>query len=87
MIVRTWKTIEVDLNVDVDLDMFIDELAQRRDEALDEKSWRGIMAGMDAITRIMKTIPDDVFKRFPDESLTVLADRLREIADRLKRHA
>lgn len=75
MKVTTYKTVDVECECDVEIEDFVNELESRVNEA-DSQYWRRLLPAMDAITRIMARIPDEVIKSFPQEAREILAGRL-----------
>lgn len=81
MKVRTCKTIDLDVEVDVDLNDVITEFFERVDEAT-EDYWRGVVSALDWMTKIMASITDDTIKAMPESVKEILCERLMRQAGR-----
>lgn len=84
MKVTAYKTVDIETEVDVEMDDIIREFSQRQDEAT-ETYWRRIIPALDAMTRIMASIPDSVIAVFPDAACETLCERLMNQASRYDR--
>jgi len=84
MQVTAYKTVEIETEVEIDMDDILLEFSLRKDEASDTY-WRRLMPALDAMTKIMANIPDDVIAAFPDAACELLCERLMNQASRYDR--
>jgi molecular chaperone GrpE (heat shock protein) len=81
VIVTIWKTIEVQAEAEVSIDDMIREFGARKDEASADY-YRRLIPAIDAMTRILSGIPDEVIHEIPERARRVISERLRRDAER-----
>jgi hypothetical protein len=84
MQVTACKTVEIETEVEIDTDDIIREFSARQDEAT-ATYWRRLVPALDAMTRIMANIPDEVIAAMPDAACETLCERLMDQAMRYDR--
>ncbi len=81
MIVTIWKNVEVEAEAEVSIDDMVREFGARKDEASADY-YRRLIPAIDAMTRILSGIPDDVIHAIPEQARRVISERLRRDAER-----
>jgi hypothetical protein len=81
MKVETCKSVDLDLVVDVDIDDFVAEFAERLGSA-DEERWRWMLESLDAMTRILAGVKSEAIQAVPDRAREIIAGRLAEQSKR-----
>ncbi len=81
MKVKTYKTIDLDVEVDVDINDVITEFSKRADEATGDY-WRRIMNPLDWMTRIFASVTDETIAAMPEAAKETLCERLMTQAAR-----
>ena len=84
MQVTAYKTVEIETEIEININDIIHEFSARRDEAT-ETYWRRLVPALDAMTRIMANIPDEVIAAMPDAACETLCERLMNQAMRYDR--
>lgn len=77
--VRTYKTVEIDCDVEVSIEDVLDEFGRRIDEDPD-KRW--LLSTLDWITRMLARVPGEAIEGLPAEGRTILCERLMTEAGR-----
>ena len=75
VLVSAWKTMDIEVEVDVSIDEVLAELNQLAEEGTGEY-YRRAGAVMDACTRILAKIGDDVIAKLPDSAKATMRERL-----------
>ena len=83
MKVTAWKTIEVEVECEVETDAIIAEFSQRVGEA-DKDYWRRALPAIDCITRILGEVKAEVIAAVPENGRAVVVARLIAEVDRWK---
>jgi hypothetical protein len=81
MKVTAYKTVECECECDVSMDDILQEFSARQDEA-EETHWRRLIPAVDAMTRILANISDDVIAAMPVAARETLRERLATQASR-----
>ncbi len=84
MKVTAYKTVDIEAEVEIDMDDIIQEFSMRQDEAT-ETYWRRLVPALDAMTRIMANIQDEVIAAMPNAACQTLCERLTKQACRYER--
>ena len=84
MQVTAYKTIEIETEGEIDTEDILREFSMRQDEAT-ATYWRRLIPALDAMTRIMANVPDDVIAAMPDAACETLCERLMDQASRYDR--
>lgn len=84
MQVTAYKTVEIETEVEIGMDDIIAEFSMRQGEAT-ETYWRRLVPAIDAMTRIMANIPDEVIAAMPNAACETICERLMNQAMRYDR--
>lgn len=81
MQVTAWKNIDLEVEVDVGIDEVIAECHQRADEAT-ETYWRRVAPAINAATKFLAAVKDEVIRAFPVKARQEIRKRLLEQLER-----
>ena len=84
MQVTVYQTVYVECVCDVHMDDIVAEFERRKDEST-EHYWRRLIPALDAMTRIMAGVPDDVIAAIPLEANMILRLRFSAEVERYSR--
>ena len=81
MQVTAYKTVDIEVEVDVEIDNVLQEFAARKDEAT-PTYFRRLLPAIDCMLRIFMGIPDSVIFAMPDKIKKIICDKLKSEAAR-----
>lgn len=73
--VNTWKNVDIEVEVDVDINEVLGEMGQRVDEAAADY-WFRSMAALDVCTQILARVKDEVIAQMPPNARATMRERL-----------